>query len=78
MISILVLSVTALLIYIAHKWYTVWQYSEQFPGQPTYPIIGNGHLLGNTSYGSFLYIFIKHGKNFDFNFSVFKVSVHRN
>lgn len=51
MILIVILVLTALLVYIVKKWYAVWQYSEQFPGQPTYPIIGNAHLLGNSSYG---------------------------
>lgn len=42
---------TAAFVYYVHRWYTVWQYSEAFPGPTWYPLVGNALQLGNTPYG---------------------------
>lgn len=77
MILIGVLALTLFVVYYINRWYKVWQFSEQFPGQPTHPLIGNGHLLGNSSYGMYLLLKCKiciSGQHVNENLLRFRVS----
>lgn len=55
MLSLVVVA-TAALVYCVHKWYTVWQYSEQFPGPTWWPLVGNAVQMGSNSYGMWIAI----------------------
>lgn len=54
MILTVVFFATVVFTYCVRKWFTVWQYSEKFPGPTWWPIVGNAVQMGSNSYGMLL------------------------